>query len=320
VNHAVATDVPPTANAPASSSPPAKSVREKIASFWLDAMFRAVRSAPWLPKLARPLVVRGTCACSRAIRDATDANARRIFGPDVSPRRVRLYRRGVMANFYDFVCDVGRGVGLSREQLAAQIESAHGRENYDAARALKKGAILVTAHMGSFEGGAAGLLSRETAMHVVFKRDVTRFEQVRSSLRCQLGVIEAPVDDGWTMWLRLREALGRDEVVMMQADRVMPGQKGSKVPLLFGHVMLPNGPVKLALASGAPIVPVFAIRSGAGGGKIRIHVEPHIMAEPSDQEPHPALMQFASVLERYLRDYPEQWLLFHRAFCEDTAS
>jgi KDO2-lipid IV(A) lauroyltransferase len=221
-----------------------------------------------------------------------------------------------MGNFYDFVCDVGRSLHLTQGELVARIDSIEGDEHYRAARALKKGAIIATAHMGSFEAGAAALLRREIAMHVVFKRDATRFEQVRSALRERLGVIEAPVDDGWTMWLRLREALARDEVVMMQADRVMPGQKGSTVSFLFGHLALPTGPLKLALASGAPIVPVFATR--APGGKICIHVEPHIEIKPSDQDPHPALAKFAGVLEKYAREYPEQWLLFHRAFCEDA--
>jgi lauroyl/myristoyl acyltransferase len=319
VNHAVVTDDPrssdETVAVPSAAAAASRSLRATIASFWLDKLFRTVRFAPWLARIMRPIAVGGTCMCSRLVRHATNANARRIFGPDVSQSRTRGYRRGVMANFYDFVCDAGRCLDLSREQLIGQIDSIEGRQNYEAARALRKGAILATAHMGSFEAGAAALLSRERAMHVVFKRDATRFEQVRSSLREKLGVIEAPVDDGWAMWLRLREALNRDEVVMMQADRVMPGQKGSVVSLLFGHVELPTGPIRLALASGAPIVPVFAIRTRRG--KISIHIEPHIVVEPSDDVPHPALIRFASVLERFVREYPEQWLLLHRAFCED---
>jgi KDO2-lipid IV(A) lauroyltransferase len=103
---------------------------------------------------------------------------------------------------------------------------------------------------------------------------------------------------------------------MMQADRVMPGQKGSKMPFLHGHLMLPTGPLKLALASGAPIIPIFALR--APSGKIRIHVEPAIWPADSSESPHPALVQFATVLEKYVRAYPDQWLLFHPAFCEDA--
>jgi lauroyl/myristoyl acyltransferase len=59
-------------------------------------------------------------------------------------------------------------LNLSRAQLAAQIESVEGASTTRRPRAAK-GAIVATAHMGSFEAGAAGLLDREKAMHVVFK-------------------------------------------------------------------------------------------------------------------------------------------------------
>jgi KDO2-lipid IV(A) lauroyltransferase len=178
---------------------------------------------------------------------------------------------------------------------------------------MKRGAIIATAHLGSFEAGAAAIVDRERAVHVVFKRDETRFEKVRTTLRRKLGVAEAPVDEGWPLWLRLREALQRDEVVMVQADRVMPGQKGFSVPFLHGRLLLPTGPVKLAIASGAPIVPVFAVRTAEH--RIRIHVEPAIIV---GDDQHASLLKLAGVLERYVRAYPEQWLLFHNAFCEDA--
>jgi lauroyl/myristoyl acyltransferase len=97
----------------------------------------------------------------------------------------------------------------------------------------------------------------------------------------------------------------------------MPGQKGAKVPVFNGHLLLPTSPVKLALASGAPIVPIFAIR--LRDGRIRIQIEAPIAVGPSEDVIHPALRRFAGVLENYVRAYPEQWLLLEPAFCEDQA-
>lgn len=295
------------------------SIRRAAADFWLDLLFRLAHNAPAATRLLRPLVARGAYRFSPSIRAAVAANARRIFGPGVGSRELRAFGRGVVASFFDFVCDVGRSLRLSRDQLAAQIESVQGHAHYVAARSMHKGAIIATAHMGSFEAGAAALLQYEQAMHVVFRRDPSRFEQVRCELRRKLGVTEAPIDDGWGVWMQLRDALQRDEVVMIQADRVMPGQKGSRVPFLHGHLLLPTGPVKLALASGgAPIVPVFALR--LPDGRIRIHVEPAISVAPSDESPHPALLQFARILEQYVQAFPQQWLLLHSAFCEEEST
>jgi phosphatidylinositol dimannoside acyltransferase len=293
----------------ASSSSP---VRAAAAEFWLDLLFRTAGRAPAITRLTRPLFVRCAYRFSHAIQNATTANARRILGPDVSRERIERFGRGVVENFYDFVCDVGQSLHLTRQQLLARIDSVEGHDHYEAARSLKKGAIIATAHMGSFEAGAAAIVDRERAVHVVFKRDDTRFEHVRTSLRGKLGVSEAPVDEGWPLWLRLREALMRDEVVMVQADRVMPGQKGARVPFLHGHLLLPTGPIKLAIASGAPIIPVFAVRTPQH--KIRIHVEPAVIVTDNADA---SLLELARVLEKYVSAYPEQWLLFHRGFCED---
>jgi KDO2-lipid IV(A) lauroyltransferase len=175
--------------------------------------------------------------------------------------------------------------------------------------------------MGSFEAGIAALLKNEPKpVHVVFKRDARgRFEEIRRSLRQRLGVHEAAIDDGWSIWVGLRDALTRDEVVVMQGDRVMPGQKGQAVPFLHGHLLMPNGPIKLAIASGAPLIPIFSVRTP--DGRIAIRIEDAIHVDPA-AEPvrgvHPALLQLTTVIERYIRQYPEQWLLLQPAFCEDA--
>jgi KDO2-lipid IV(A) lauroyltransferase len=239
-------------------------LRAAAAAFWLQVLFFFAQHASWFVRAARPPFVFLATLFSRAIRTAGAANARRILPPIASETDVRRYTRGVVASFYEFVCDVGRSLKLTPADLVERIESIEGHEKYVAARAMKKGAILLTAHMGSFEVAVAGLLAHEKRIHVVFKRDVGRFERIRQTLRQRLGVIEQPVDDGWGIWMRLRDALREDDVVAIQGDRVMPGQKGVRMPFLGGHLLLPTGPVKLATASGAPIIPVVSVRTPAG--------------------------------------------------------
>jgi KDO2-lipid IV(A) lauroyltransferase len=85
-------------------------------------------------------------------------------------------------------------------------------------------------------------------------------------------------------------------------------------------MLLPPGPVKMALATGAPILPIFSVRTKEG--KVRLVVEPAIEVGPSDAPagPHPALLQWAAVLERYVRAYPDQWLMIRPALSEDAVS
>jgi KDO2-lipid IV(A) lauroyltransferase len=142
------------------------------------------------------------------------------------------------------------------------------------------------------------------------------FERLRNALRENLGIIEAPVDDGLANWMRLRDALFANEVVAMQADRVMPGQKGIKVPFLGGHVLLPDGPVRLAAITGSPILPVFTVQQR--DGRIRVMIEPAIEVDINQPEATTGVMErLGQVIARQVARYPEQWLVLQRAWLED---
>lgn len=273
----------------------------------LRTLFALAGRTPWLLTALRPLVVRFTPRLASTVRDRIEANGRQMFGGPPP----RDFASNVIGQFYDFVRDVARAGRESPEQLRSHIVAIDGREQYLAARAAGRGAVLVTAHMGSFEVGLAALRDVETDIHVVFKRDAFGgFETLRRRVRNSLGIHEAAIDDGWPTLVRLRDALRANAVVVMQADRAMPGQKSQVVPFLHGHLRLPVGPLKLAQAAGSPVVPVFTVREAPG--RYRVHLLPPI--EPTDAD---ALPRVADAIAAFVRRHPDQWLVLHRAFVED---
>ena len=289
---------------------------EKAAGFWLNALFWHARHRPAVADKVKAFFLAGAWRCSPVLRRHTLLNARRLLGEASTPAQREALARRVIGNFFDFICDVGRSAAMTRAELLARIERIEGTDRYHDARADSCGVILVTAHMGSFEVATAALLDRERRVHVLFRRDaMDLFDRTRTAMRRRLGVIEAPVDEGLSVWVRLREALARDEAVLIQGDRVMPGQKGKPVPFLGGHVLLPTGPVKLAMASAAPILPVFCVRQP--DSRLRLFIEHPIRVAPTDA-PDDALLRLATVIERYVRSYPDQWLMTQPAWCEDV--
>ena len=149
-----------------------------------------------------------------SVRRATAANAA-VLAPHAHAGRLGL---ATVGSFYDVVADLGRAARMDAPPPSKpRIAAADGQHHYDAARASRRGVIVLTAHLGNFEVGLVALLSREREIHVVFRRDAFgTFEQTRSTLRQRLGVHEAPVDDGLATWLRLREVLAVDGAVVMQ--------------------------------------------------------------------------------------------------------
>ena len=268
----------------------------------------------------RPALVRCAWRCSPWLRTNLHLNALRILGRSSTAAQREVFGRAVLTNFVDTIDEVARASRLSDAQFAARLARVDGLDHYRRARQLGRGAVVVTAHLGAFETGMFALRQHEPRVHVVFRRDMFRgFESLRSALRQRLGVIEAPVDDGLACWVGLRDALLNNEVVLMQGDRVMPAQPGVAVSFMGGHVLLPPGPVKVALATGAPIVPIFAPRRP--DKPVRIIVCEPILLDVDDRSRDlvaSTLQRLASVMESQIREHPEQWLTVHRAWCEDA--
>jgi len=296
-------------------------IRRASADFWLEFMFWWAERYPRMVLWTRPFFLWFAWRFATTLCDGTRANARRLLGERATEAACDALMKDIIRNFYLSVYELAESVRMTPQQLRAHIDGIEGGENYAAARASGRGAILVTAHLGSFELGVAALLDRERRVHVVFRRDeFPRFERLRSRLRARLGVVEAPVDEGWPVWIRLRDALLADEVVMIQGDRVMPGQRGVAVPFMSGHIRLPTGPIKLARATGAPIIPVFSIRTLVH--RVRIVVDTPIEVRRSDQARsddagHTALLKLAGAIERQVSRHPQQWMMVEPVWCED---
>jgi len=258
---------------------------------------------------------------SRELRDGPVANSRRILGPEASARDIERLRRAIIKNAYWTIYEVGRALRLPIDELAETI-SIENKDVYTRARQKGRGAIVVTAHFGPFEVGAAALLGQEKKVHVVYVPDARQsFDRMRTRLRNKLGICEVPLHGDVATWFRLRDALLNDEVVLIQGDRVLPGHRGVATPFMGGHVELPTGPTKLAMATGAPIIPIFSIRTALGRCSVEID-EPIEVQHGAGRvtAKHPAIVAMARALERRVRAHPEQWMVYERAWCEDRVS
>lgn len=299
------------------------------ARFWCEFMFFWTEHWPWFVRVSRGFFLWFAWRYATGMRRGLEANARRLLGKDAGHRAHLVLARNVLNNFYDTIYELGKAIRQSRATLAARTTEIVGADRYDEVRREKRGAIVVTAHLGPFEIGAAALIEKEKRIHMIYQKDVSsRFDRLRSMLRTRLGIMEVSVDTGWSMWIKLRDALQADEVVIIQADRVMPGQKGIVVPFFDGHLCMPTGPFKLALAANAPIIPIFSMPDPNHSGCLRLVIEEPIdvaaaMRETQGQRCQSSSVFFdvmarlASVMERHIQANPAQWMMLEAAWCED---
>jgi lauroyl/myristoyl acyltransferase len=286
-------------------------------------LLRAAVEAPYYALLrAAPGAARPACAVMARVawagmpdwRRNLLRNARLALGPGASEAACRQCAHAMMRAMQHAVAEVFEAADATPQALRARVAEIHGREAYARVRALRRGAVLAGIHMGAFEPALAWLAHVERRVHVLYHPDASpQFERARSQLRRRLGVVEHRLTDGVAAWGELRDALLADEVVVLHADRVMPGQQGARMPFLgLADAQLPTGPVRLAASAGSALVPTFCVRTARGleviaDDPVVLPEAPLASREVPGSDAQRALV---ASMERRIRAQPHEWLAF----------
>ena len=187
-----------------------------------------------------------------------------------------------------------------------------------------KGAILLTAHMGSYDLGAALFaeqFQREMRMVRAPESDEASAQHVDLALK-QAGAGSVKVDystEGSALSLDLLNALRRGEIISIQGDRVVENVSSAKAQLFGRKVSLPSGPFVLALVVPAPIYPLFVVRTGYRKYRIIVR-EPIVCARTMrsrDEDVAEAMAKWSRVLEDMIKEHWAQWYAFTPIFGSD---
>lgn len=179
------------------------------------------------------------------------------------------------------------------------------------------GAILLSAHVGNWELAGNLLHDRVKApiniAMVDAEREALRQVYRPATDRRRLKVIGLG-DDGLGAMVEINACLGRGELVGFLGDRVLPGAQGVSLPFLGENASFPQGPFVVALLSGAPIIPVFTLKTGLRHYTFRAHPPihlPRVGRDKRDSVIREAMMHYVATLESVVRKHPYQWFNFY---------
>ncbi len=244
------------------------------------------------------------------------SNARLVLGPSATDAEVRALARTMACSMQRAIAEVLQSADRTADELVSAVAGFSGQAEYHQVRRRRPGMLLASIHMGSFEPCLALLRRYEPRIHVLYHPDpMPRFEQARSAIRLRLGIIEHRVSDGLEAWQSLQRALEDGDIVVMHADRTMPGQSGTAMRFLGrDDVLLPTGPVRLAVSVGAPVVPVFCRHTPSG---LQVEMRPPLthnaeLLRADAAARHPTQLRLVSEMERVILADPGQWMPFGR--------
>ncbi len=280
---------------------------------WFPGSLMFARSVP--RRISRPLArgIGGTYfrlrpKYMRAIRE----NLSVILGSPADSEPVRRAAdemvRGHASAWLDFLHFAAR----PPEEAALLVESVIGFSRLVEGRLKGKGVVLLTAHLGNWEVGGLMLAEVKQPIHVVLVPDLfAGVERVRRRMHARAGVTEIPVDRTFLPTLSVLRALDRNGIVAMQGDRDFDNT-GIAAPFFGREAYFPRGPFRVAMATGAVVLPAFIV--SVPGGRYRAIIEEPIPIEDAgdrDAALRRNVARYIAVLERYVGKYPEQWYCFY---------
>lgn len=192
-----------------------------------------------------------------------------------------------------------------------------GLEHFDELQTRSGGAIILTAHMGSYDLGAHVFSTVSDRRLVVVRApeadpETQAFETERAAQAASAGPrIDFNVRSS-DLAIELLHAIEAGELVAIQGDRVTPGI-GARTAEFFGkRAQMPSGPFALAMAARVPIYPLFIIRMGRRRYLLKacppIHVQRR--GRNRDDDLQPALQTWSTQLEAVVAAHWQQWFTF----------
>ena len=185
-----------------------------------------------------------------------------------------------------------------------------GMEYLEQARAIGKGVLVVSCHMGSYEVVSAIWSATLTPVSFFAEELEPRalFEWYRDT-RARLGISVLTLDTGGLR--RVLQALRDEEMVVTAIDRDIVGT-GYPMPFFGRLAPIPLGPAAIALRTGTPIFPVCVYR--LPDDTYQAEGAPLVFAKDTGDpraDQVRATEQVLHELENFIRRHPEQWHVPH---------
>lgn len=209
---------------------------------------------------------------------------------------------------------------LNKEEFAYEIIGAKWLDQLAAAQ----GAIVLTAHMGNYDLGAA-LFAEKFNREIRLVRAPEPDRQTAQHLSASLeksgeGAVKVDYNTaGALLSFDLLNALRLGEIVSIQGDRVDADLAEIPAHLFGEQVRLPNGPFVLAQVAQMPIYPLFIARSGYRSYQIIVREPITVLRTGRDRENDiaQAVEKWCRVLEQILAERWDQWFAFAPGFLSD---
>jgi len=234
-----------------------------------------------------------------------------------SQKKVDVLTRKTFQNYGQYLLDYMVMHRLRASNKERWVEEELGADHMMEALHAGKGAICITPHLGNWEIGGLLFSFRGGSLNVLTldERDADT-RSFREEMRRKRGIkilYINPKDDSPMAILDAVKALRRNEILAMLGDRI-ESQKTMVFDFFGKKTAFPIGVAILAMATEAPVLPVFVVMEK--NRKYRGIIEPPIYFNPSSRKEREAVIRegmerLIKKFEAYIEKYADQWYNFY---------
>jgi KDO2-lipid IV(A) lauroyltransferase len=245
------------------------------------------------------------------------ANYRRVMRGASRAEHSKVARRS-MVNYCKYLTDFIRFPGI---QARALVEAVEGESRFEALNAVLdrgRGAVIVCMHFGNWDLGAGAAAARGYPLTVVAETfSDPRLDAMVMGARTRLGMNIVKLEKAGPSLLR---SLKTNGLLALLIDRPTPGD-GVKVTFFGEEVEVPAGPARLALRTGATVVPTAFARIDPRRPEVTTLCDFAIETCSTGNEAEDVRSLTQAIMhshERFIRQYPDQWYMFRPMWREPS--
>lgn len=240
-------------------------------------------------------------------------NLRRAFPARPEAER-RALARAMFSHFGSLLLELLRFESLGVDSILALTET-EGEERVRQAYQRGRGVLFFTGHFGYWEMHAIAQPLRVRPVAVLARPlDNPRLDALLERIRTRTGNVVIHRQGAVRKVLR---ELAANRGIALLIDQHLHTPDAVYVDFFERPAATTSALAALALRTGAPVIPVFALP--LPGGRYRLVYEHAV--DPPREDTEDAIRDFTQrctdVLEMYVRRHPELWLWMHRRWRDD---
>lgn len=230
--------------------------------------------------------------------------------PERSTDEVKRLSRGAYRHLGRLSIETALLPSLDQQGILNMVEKVEGFELIEDAIASKKGAILITGHLGNWELAGAYVAARGVPLDAIVRgQSNPLFENYINSTRSRIGMTVVHDQEAVR---RTPRSLRDGRAVAFVADQGVRGLASTFVPFFGRPAKTPRGAAVFAIRYKVPTLFVAVLRQPSGRYNFYVEEVPLPNTGDREQDVDTIVATYTTMLERWVTVAPEQYFWHHR--------